>query len=186
MRPLSLSLMLILLILTALPTVIASIGIGTLDLKDNAVEVMDESSKIIKFTLQNTEKYNLTASVGVNGKTVRIVEPQPAIFNLPPGSLDTTVYVNVSAPPGARIGDEFSASISMGADLEGGGGGTVGVIPSLSRAFNVRIVKNPDKFYLAEFLTTMGMTVAILAVFALFLFVGLKISLKRVSKRKKL
>ncbi len=114
------------------------------------------------------------------------MEPQPAIYILPPGSVDTAVNVNVSAPPGSRIGDEFSASISMGADLEGVGGGSVGVVPSLSRAFNVRIIKNPDKFYLAEFLTTMGMTAAILAVFALFIFVGLKISLKRGSKRKKL
>ena len=183
MKILPIFVMLVLSVLV-LPLAGADIGIGTVDLKDNYVDVMEGSSKVIRFTLQNTEDYELNAAVGVNGAVARLVN-STGLYVLPSKSVDTVVEVNVTAPPTARAGDEFVASISMSADLRVEGGSTIGIVPDLGRQFKVRIVKNPEIFNKGEFLTTAGMISVLVVIFLIFTVIGIRMSLRKGAKRKK-
>ncbi len=134
-----------------------AIGLSGPFLEDNTLGVQEGKATTMQLVLQNTndEPVLTLFSLSSDGNIANVIDPKPS-YLLPPKSSDTTITLNITAPPGAKIGSLYNVKYSFG-PVEPSSGGTITFIPGISRAFKVKIVRDPDKFYFGYYLKEKGL-----------------------------
>lgn len=160
-----------------------ALGVSAPFLEDNTLMVQDGKATTIQLVLQNTNDEPVTTlfSLSSDENIANVIDPKPS-YLLPPKSSDTIITVNITSPSGAKIGSLYNVKYSFG-PVEPSTGGTISFVPGISRAFKVKIVRDPDQFYFGYYLKEKGlMWLVILLIVVCYVAYGVY---KRKKKKRK-
>lgn len=136
----------LLMLIIAIPAV-QGLGVAQDYLENNTLRLMEGEYHYVKLTLQNPEEEQVSVKLEVQNEIAEIRDKQET-YNLSPKSYKTEVFLKITAPENARIGDKYKVTyvITPVAEQEGG---QIGMNMRLRRSFDVLIVdengvgKNP-------------------------------------------
>ena len=130
---------------------VLSINAGALSvvsdhLANDTLLLEEGSSKIYGVRLQNPGSEEIRLQITYDKDTSSIVDYEET-YAVPPQS-SKPIFFNVSAPPGANPGKTYLVSFTVH-ELSGSGQG-VPILLKISKSLKVKIIKDPDKFYIDE------------------------------------
>lgn len=102
-------------------------------------------SKDVVIKLQNVEEGDITVEVKlVSGGEVATIIDGSNIYNIPKGTTNTLINLNVVIPDGAAVGSSHEVSLSI-KDVSDKSGGMVHLTTSIAKSFKVEVVaKSPE------------------------------------------
>ncbi|MBS3131199.1 hypothetical protein J4212_02085 [Candidatus Woesearchaeota archaeon] len=177
MKFLRISLIIISVLLTILPSVF-SIGIVTDFLENNTLVLLPGESRMHGIRIQNTEDGEVRVKIEYDPAVMSIIEYSkyadvPAKSSLP-------LQLNITAPLGRNPGDLVRVSYSV-QQISGSGAG-VPILPAISKSFNIKIQREPARFYLSDITPDIPKILAALAIAYLIV----RLSLKKGAKKGKI
>ena len=159
-----------------------ALGVSGPFLESNTLDVQDGKATTMQLVLQNTndEPVLTVFALSSEGDIANVIDRQSS-YLLPPKSINTVIVLNITAPQGAKIGSIYEVKYSFG-PVEPSTGGIIAFAPGISRSFKVKIVRDPDRFYLGYYLKEKGlMWLVILLILIGYVWYGFH---KKKSKRK--
>lgn len=141
------------------------IGLGVVSdfLENDTMILQDGESKFHKIRIQNPTEYNTFIKLTYDDTYIKIFNYQEE-YTILPNSMQQITF-NVSVPE-ERVGQEYKASFTIH-QLSGSGPG-VPVLIKIAKSFKIRIVKDPNKFYIDELYKYIPIVAVILILILLF------------------
>ncbi len=149
-------------------------------LVNDTLLIEEGSSKLYGARLQNPGSEEIYLQITYDNTTAKIIGYEE--INAVPPQSSKPILFNVSAPPKAKPGKIYIISYTVH-ELSGSGQG-VPILLKISKSLKVKIIKDPDKFYIDE-LKQFIPQAAILGVILFFLIMkfakkaGIKIKWKK-------
>ncbi len=120
---------------------ITAIGIVTMYLENNILEVMEGTSETYEIQLQNTEE-EIEVRLVLDSEIAEIIDYKER-YVLPAGISNTPIIFDITAPKDAKVGDEYVISYYMEQISTKGGMVPFGV--KINKHLTVKIIEDPDK-----------------------------------------
>lgn len=136
-------------ILVSLIIAVSILDVGALSVVSDYLEngtliLLDDESKLYGIRLQNPSPQEIMLKVTYDDTIAKIVDYEEVYTLLPKTS--RAIFFNVSAPKKFKPNEIYAVGYTVH-QLSGSGSG-VPILLKISRSFNVKIIKNPGKFYL--------------------------------------
>ncbi len=122
----------------------AALAVASDYLDDNTLLLEDETSKLYGIRLQNSGANDVYLRLTYDDTISKVIGYQQ-VYKVPPKE-STPVVFNITAPKNARPDDIYEVSYTV-AEVSPGGEG-IPILLKINKSFNVKIIKNPNKFYL--------------------------------------
>ena len=159
-----------------------AIGISSPFLDKNTMDLAEGTGTTFTIALQNIEKTDMTVKFDyTSDKGIANVIDYKEVYLLPAGTVDNKIVFNITAPKDARINDMYEVRYSVLPQQSTGS--TIAFTPGIGRSFKVVITKDPNKFYLANYIQEKGMMWAVI-VLVLISYVAYGAYKRRRQKRK--
>ena len=149
-------------------------------LENNTLILLDGTSKLYGIRLQNPTSNEINIKVTYDSTIAKIVDYQE-IYTIPPKT-NQPIFFNISAPSNSKPEDTYTISYTVH-ELSGSGSG-VPILLKINRGFKVKIIKNPDKFYISYDYVNYVVSAVIIAVIILVLLLYV-FRRKRVKRSKR-
>lgn len=161
-----------------------------LDDTNNSIFVPQDATRTFTLGLQNLDKEDLLVkiTIGSEENVAKIIGEE--YVTVPGGSISHPVILELTAPDDAEISDLYAVSFTATPE-EVIGAGSISFKIGYSKKFDVKIVKNPEKFYLTDTLEQNKlMWPVLLAIIALAIWFKYneksgKKSVKKTSKKRR-
>jgi len=132
-------------------------------LPGKTLELLEDTSTIYNIKLQNPSQYEYKVKVTYDDTLMKAINFKEE-YTLPPKS-NTKVEFNVTAPKYVKNKDIFELSLTVH-QLTGAGGG-VGFLPKISKQFKLKVVEDPNAFYINYWYLGYGIVLLIIIFFLL-------------------
>ena len=116
-------------------------------LEDDTLLLEDKGSKLYGVRLQNPDEEEIQVQLTYNTDIAKVIDYEEA-YTIPQKS-SIAIRFNISAPKKSRLGDVYTMGYTVH-QLAGSGQG-VPLLLKINNGINVKIVKDPDKFYLENY-----------------------------------
>lgn len=124
---------------------VKAIAVASDYLEDDTLALIEGTSTIYSIRLQNPEPYESIVRIDYSKEFVDIINYKEE-YVLPPQS-STRIEFNVTAPKYNIKGNIFTIGYTVH-QLSGAPGGGVSFLAKLNKNFKLKVIKNPDKFYI--------------------------------------
>ena len=153
----------IVLILTALVLIshVEAIAVVSDYLRDNTLELLEETSTIYTIRPQNVEKYEIRVKVTYDDTHMKAINLEEE-YILEPKS-DVRIDFNVTAPKYNKKDNAFRMSFTLH-ELSGAGGG-IGFLSKINKKFNLKVIKDPNRFHISPFQVAYAIILLAIVVF---------------------
>ena len=131
-------------------------------LVNDTLELIEGTSKIYSIRLQNPTDYETGIKLDYDPTFIKVIDYKE-VYTLAPKTTGYRVEFNVTAPQKPGL---YRAGYTV-SEVEPAGSGGLPIRLKISRNFNIRAIKEPNKFYINYFLVGYILVLAI-AAFALF------------------
>lgn len=137
-------LVLIPLILIALTYNVNALAVASDYLENDTLFLVDGTSKLYGIRLQNPSSQEIQLQLTYDDAIVNVIDYEE-IYTIPLKT-NKPIFFNISAPPNSKPGDTYTVSYTVH-QLSGSGPG-VPILLKINKNFKVKIIKDPNKFYI--------------------------------------
>ena len=160
---------------------VSSLGVNAVSfssdfLVNNTIELVAGSSRIYNLYLQNPTDQEIGIKIDYDKTFMKILDYRE-IYTLAPKEVAYKISFNVTAPNTPGI---FQVGYTVSEVEPAGSGGGVPIRLKINRNFNLKIIKNPQKFYI-----NYGYSAYAAIIIAFLLYVFWKNRNKKISTRKR-
>ena len=151
-------------------------------LENDTLLIEDGASKLYGIRLQNPDPDEIKLQLTYDDSIAKVIDYEE-IYTISPKE-SKPIFFNVSAPVNSKPDDTFTLSYTAH-QLSGGGTG-ISLLLKINKNLNVKIVKNPDKFYIRDYYQYIPRAVIIIVI-VLLLFKRdwlVKIFFKNMPKKR--
>ena len=120
-----------------------AIAVASDYLVNNTLELIRGTSTLYSIRLQNPTDYVVGIAVDYDDSFMKVIDYKD-VYILQPKETGYKILFNVTAPNKPGL---YSIGYTVG-EVEPGGGGGVGLRLKINKNFNLRVIKDPNRFYL--------------------------------------
>ena len=140
-----------------------SISVVSDRLENDILLLEDGTSKLYGIRLQNADSNEIQLQLTYDKTIAKVIDYQE-MYTVPPKE-SKPIYFNISAPTNSKPDDLYTVSYTVH-DLSGGGTG-LSISLKINKDFKVKIIKDPNKFYLSDYYKHIPRIIIILAILAI-------------------
>ncbi|MBU0665808.1 MAG: hypothetical protein ABIC91_06425 [Nanoarchaeota archaeon] len=135
------------LILILLLTIPLSYGLGVAQdyMEDNTLRLLKGESHFVRLTLQNPEDVSVNVKITLESEVAELTDKNPT-YNLSPKSFDNELFIKITCPKNAKIGDYYTVTYAVEPQTSSDGG-QIGMNMRIRRSFDVVIVNEDGVGY---------------------------------------
>jgi hypothetical protein len=111
-------------------------------LENNTLELIEGTSKLYSIRLQNPTEYETAVKLDYDKSFMQVIDYKD-IYTLPPKT-NYKVLFNVTAPENLGL---YTVGFTV-SEVEPGGGGILPILLKINRNFKLKVVRDPNKFYI--------------------------------------
>lgn len=148
-------------------------------LENDTLLLVDGTSKLYSIRLQNPSSEKINLQLTYDNTTAKIIDYKE-IYTIPPKT-NKPILFNISAPK-AKPSDTYTVSYTVH-QLPGTGPG-VPILLKINKNFKVKIIKDPNKFYISDYYQYTPYAIIILIIILFLLKKGF-IKKKLIRKKSK-
>ena len=148
-------------------------------LKDKTLLLEDDTSTLYGIRLQNSKSEETKVQLTYDATVAKIIDYQE-IYTIPPKT-NLPIWFNVSAPKNSKPGDTYAVGYGVHQLPDGNSNF---LLMSINRNFNVKIIKNPDNFYIDELYPYIPASIGVLIV--VYFLLRKKYKKNNVFKKRKI
>ena len=142
-----------------------SLGVASDFLANNNFILAEGTSSAYGIRIQNPSEAEINVKLITDGVYLKVLDSKEEYLIAPQSSY--SIVFNVSAP-GAKPGEVISVGFTVHPVSSGGSG--VPLLVKINRGFNIKVVKNPEKFYLDDYIPKIMVALGILTIIIIFYF----------------
>lgn len=135
-----------------------AIAIANEFLPNNTILLGRGQSTILSINIQNPDPLNVTVKFAVNSDVAKLMDSNN-VYEIPAGKTDTKVYLNITAPKAAKIGDTFDIKMSL--EVLSAGSGAIPIGVRLNKKITLTIYEKTSNIFDYLFIITPGVAIFI-------------------------
>lgn len=134
----------LLLVLVTASLSVNAISVASDYLADDTLVLIQGTSKIYSIRLQNPTDYEVSLKVDYDNTYMKAMDYKE-IYTLAPKETGYRILFNVTAPKKLGV---YKASYTV-SEVEPSGGGGLPIRLKINKTFSLKVIKDPNKFYLS-------------------------------------
>ena len=135
------------LILILLSANVYSLAVASDFLEDDTIQLIPGGSTLYGIRLQNPNQYEIKIKLTYDDTFLHVIDYQDE-YTVPPKT-NYPILFNVSAPEDAKPNQEYAVSYTIH-ELSGSGPG-VPILIKIAKNFKLKVIKDPNKFYIDDY-----------------------------------
>ena len=141
-----------------------ALGVVSDFLEDDTLELIKGTSKLFNIRIQNPDQQEIIIKLTYDENILKVINYQDE-YKIPPKT-NYQIEFNVSPPKNAKLNQIYTVGYTIH-QLSGSGPG-LPILLKIAKNFKLKIIKNPNKFYISDYYKYIP-NIAIILVVILFL-----------------